>query len=266
MKAAAIIVQKIWKGYSQRRRYIQMKSGYMRLQALIRARVLSQRLRHLRGHIVGLQSHMRGFLVRREYGVKMWAILKIQSHIRKLIAMKRYKKLKLEYRRHNEALRMRKLEEDQLKRQGNKRAQEIAEKHYLDRLNEIERREHEIEMEERRKVEQKKNIINDAARKQDEPVDDQKLVEAMFDFLPDSSSEAPTPYGGHGPSAFNDLPNEKNQTEVALVSIFFFKVMLNNFIFISRMTLHCFNIFLTMMKICLSLIFKSSLLHTFKET
>lgn len=42
-------------------------------------------------------------------------------------------------------------------------------------------------------MEIKKNLINDAARKQDEPVDDSKLVEAMFDFLPDSSSEAPLP-------------------------------------------------------------------------
>lgn len=49
----------------------------------------------------------------------------------------------------------------------------------------------EIEVEERRRMEIKKNLINDAAKKQDEPVDDSKLVEAMFDFLPDSSSEAP---------------------------------------------------------------------------
>lgn len=48
-------------------------------------------------------------------------------------------------------------------------------------------------MEERRRVEIKKNLINNAARKADEPVDDSKLVEAMFDFLPDSSSEAPAP-------------------------------------------------------------------------
>lgn len=56
---------------------------------------------------------------------------------------------------------------------------------------ELERKEIEIEMEDRRRMEIKNNIINDAAKKQDEPVDDSKLVEAMFDFLPDSSSEAP---------------------------------------------------------------------------
>lgn len=60
-------------------------------------------------------------------------------------------------------------------------------------MYELERKEMELEIEERRRVELKKNLINDAARKADEPVDDSKLVEAMFDFLPDSSSEAPTP-------------------------------------------------------------------------
>lgn len=60
-------------------------------------------------------------------------------------------------------------------------------------MEELERRDHEQEVEDRRRVELKKNIINDAAKKQDEPVDDSKLVEAMFDFLPDSSSEAPLP-------------------------------------------------------------------------
>jgi myosin-7 len=58
---------------------------------------------------------------------------------------------------------------------------------------ELERKEIELEIEERRRMEIKKNLINDAAKKQDEPVDDSKLVEAMFDFLPDSSSEAPVP-------------------------------------------------------------------------
>lgn len=62
-----------------------------------------------------------------------------------------------------------------------------------ERLEELERKEQETEIEQRRRMEIKKNLINDAARKQDEPVDDSKLVEAMFDFLPDSSSEAQFP-------------------------------------------------------------------------
>lgn len=64
---------------------------------------------------------------------------------------------------------------------------------FQERMQELERKEIEMELEDRRRMEIKKNLINDAAKKQDEPVDDSKLVEAMFDFLPDSSSEAPTP-------------------------------------------------------------------------
>lgn len=83
---------------------------------------------------------------------------------------------------------------------------------YRERMYELERKEMELELEERKRVEIKKNIINDAARKADEPVDDSKLVEAMFDFLPDSSSEAPTP--GRETSVFNDLPSQPAESEI----------------------------------------------------
>ncbi|XP_051159362.1 myosin-VIIa [Leptopilina boulardi] len=213
MRSAAIIIQKLWRGYAQLQRYKLMRIGYMRLQALIRSRVLSHRFRHLRGHIVALQARARGHLVRGMYRKKMWAIVKIQAHVRRLIAQRRYKKIMYEYRLHVEALRLRKKEERELKDQGNKRAKEIAEQHFRERLQELERKEIEMEIEDRRRMEIKKNLINDAAKKQDEPVDDSKLVEAMFDFLPDSSSEAPTP--GRETSVFNDLPAPKiDQQEI----------------------------------------------------
>uniref|UniRef100_A0A1B6ETW6 Myosin-VIIa n=3 Tax=Proconiini TaxID=565685 RepID=A0A1B6ETW6_9HEMI len=207
MKAATMIIQKYWMGWAQRRRYQRMRVGYMRLQALVRSRVLSHRFRHLRGHIVGLQARSRGYLVRRMYAQKMWAIVKIQSHVRRIIAQRKFNKLKFDYRTQLEALKLKKIEERELSQQGNKRAKEIAEKNYRERMEELERKEHELEIEERRRMEVKKNIINDAAKKQDEPVDDSKLVEAMFDFLPDSSSEAPLP--ARETSVFNDLPTDK---------------------------------------------------------
>lgn len=71
-----------------------MRVGYMRLQALIRSRVLSHRFRHLRGHIVSLQARARGKLVREAYVKKMNAILKIQSHVRRVIAQRRFAKMK----------------------------------------------------------------------------------------------------------------------------------------------------------------------------
>lgn len=67
-------------------------------------------------------------------------------------------------------------------------------------MEELERKEYENKIEERRQMEIKKNLITNAAKKQDEPVDDVELVEAMFDFLPDSSNEAPMQT--RGPSVF----------------------------------------------------------------
>ncbi|CAH2067351.1 unnamed protein product, partial [Iphiclides podalirius] len=206
MRAAAILIQRHWRGKLQRIRYNKMRVGYARLQALIRARVLAHRFRHLRGHIVSLQAAARGYLVRRSYGHKMWAIVKIQSHVRRLIAMRRYRRLKQETIAHNEALRLRRQEEQRLQHQGNTRAKEIAEQNYRERMYELERREAELALEEKRQMEAKRTLLQEAARKQDEPVDDSKLVEAMFDFLPDSSSEAPAP---KDTSVFSDLPQPR---------------------------------------------------------
>ncbi|XP_026746003.1 LOW QUALITY PROTEIN: myosin-VIIa-like [Trichoplusia ni] len=206
MRAAAILIQRHWRGKLQRIRYNKMKVGYARLQALIRARVLAHRFRHLRGHIVSLQAAARGYLVRRSYGHKMWAIVKIQSHARRLIAMRRYRRMRQDARAHTEALRLRKQEEQRLQHQGNTRAKEIAEQNYRERMYELERREAELALEEKKQLEAKRTLLQEAARKQDEPVDDSKLVEAMFDFLPDSSSEAPAP---KDTSVFSDLPQQR---------------------------------------------------------
>ncbi|XP_059049839.1 myosin-VIIa [Achroia grisella] len=206
MRAAAVLIQRHWRGKLQRIRYNRMKVGYARLQALIRARVLAHRFRHLRGHIVSLQAAARGYLVRRSYGHKMWAIVKIQSHVRRLIAMRRYRRMKQDAIAHTEALRLRRQEEQRLQHQGNSRAKEIAEQNYRERMYELERREAELILEEKRQLEVKRTLLQEAARKQEEPVDDSKLVEAMFDFLPDSSSEAPAP---KDTSVFSDLPQPR---------------------------------------------------------
>lgn len=87
-------------------------------------------------------------------------------------------------------------------------------------MQELERKEIEMELEDRRRMEIKKNLINDAAKKQDEPVDDSKLVEAMFDFLPDSSSEAPTP--ARETSVFNVSRNNFHVFTSKGRSLFFF--------------------------------------------
>ena len=55
MRAAVIVIQKQTRGYLGRKHYRAMRTGYMRLQALIRSRILSHKFKHLRGHIIRLQ-------------------------------------------------------------------------------------------------------------------------------------------------------------------------------------------------------------------
>lgn len=87
-----------------------------------------------------------------------------------------------------------------------------------ERMYELERREAELALEEKRQLEAKRTLLQEAARKQDEPVDDSKLVEAMFDFLPDSSSEAPAP---KDTSVFSDLPQPRaDQQEVFVLLLY----------------------------------------------
>ena len=70
-----------------------MKIGYQ--QAVIRLRILSLRVRYSEGHIIRLQALCRGYLIRREIAKKRWAVIKIQSHVRRIIAQKKYRKMKV---------------------------------------------------------------------------------------------------------------------------------------------------------------------------
>lgn len=73
------------------------------------------------------QARCRGYLVRREFHRKLWAVTKIQAQVRGLIARRQYRKLKLRV----EAARLKEEEERALRKQMDKRkAKEIAEKKY----------------------------------------------------------------------------------------------------------------------------------------
>ncbi|XP_071536430.1 myosin-VIIa isoform X6 [Panulirus ornatus] len=198
MRESAVIIQKYYRAHAQKRRYQNMRVGYMRLQALIRSRVVSHRFRHLRGHAVSLQARCRGYLVRREFQRKLWAVTKIQAQVRGMIARRQYRKLKLRV----EAARLKEEEERALRKQMDKRkAQEIAEMKYRERMMEMELAEEQRAREEREIMDRKRALVLEAERQRDEPVDVSRLLEQMFDFIPDSASEAQAP-----PSAFKDLP------------------------------------------------------------
>lgn len=179
-----------------------MKMGYLRLQALIRSRVMTNRFKHLRNHVVSLQALCRGYLLRKEYTARQQAAIKIQAFIRGFIARKQYVRMRIEHRQLLEALNLKEQEEHLLMKKMNpKKAKEIAEQKYIERIQEFESQKKEEEIEDKRKIAEKKAVITDAVQRQDEILDDSKLVDAMFDFLPrtDSQSEA------NVPSAFSDL-------------------------------------------------------------
>ncbi|XP_046917979.2 LOW QUALITY PROTEIN: myosin-VIIa [Dermatophagoides farinae] len=212
-KNAAIIIQKYYRGFIQRKKYHMIRIGCYRLQALIRSRLLTNQFRCLRNHIVALQAISRGYLLRKEFKSRQKAALKIQSFIRGFIARKKFIKLRDESQKLIEAQILKEQEVNQLMKKMNpKKAKEIAEQKYNERLQEFEIRKKEEEIEDQKKIAQKKAAITDAVLRQEEVVDDSKLVDAMFDFLPraESQNDHQANGGQNGPTAFSDLERVVN--------------------------------------------------------
>lgn len=122
-----------------------------------------------------------------------------------------------EHRNLLEALRLKEQEENLLMKKMNpKKAKEIAEQKYNERMQEYESQKKEEEIEDKRKIAEKKAVITDAVQRQDEILDDSKLVDAMFDFLPRSESQSEA----NVPSAFSDLERingdiaESNESDI----------------------------------------------------
>lgn len=212
LRTSVVVIQRMWRGYIHRKRYRAMKIGYQRLQALIRSRKLTNRFKHLRGHIVALQSRCRGHLARREFHRKYSAVIVIQAFIRGTIARKRYAKMRLDFKNKLEALELRKQEEARYRKQMNpQKAREIAEQNYRERIKQFEMQQREEEIIGKKIIEEKKAVIIDAASRQEEVLDDSKLVDAMFDFLPraDNASD------NLAPSAFRDLDKCRHSDQIS---------------------------------------------------
>lgn len=225
LRRNTIVIQTKWRAYVTRKHYLEMRHGFRRLQALLRTRQLHQQFSRLRQRVVSLQAHCRGYLLRRECQTKRQAVVRIQRFVRAFIARKQMMKLQKEVKSRAEAERLREQEEHLLAQQMNaRRAKELANQKYLERLRELERkRSEEIQLEEQR-LEAKKAVITDAVHRQDEILDDSKLVDAMFDFLPRSANDnisdivppgangqtAPGGGGGGAAGAFRDLSNHQN--------------------------------------------------------
>lgn len=82
-----------------------------------RARKLTRDYRALRRRIFGFQRYCRGFITRRRFRRRMYSIIKLQSHFRRLIAKRKVRVLRIEKRKREEAEMIRREEEERLMRE-----------------------------------------------------------------------------------------------------------------------------------------------------
>ena len=114
----------------------------------------------------------------------------------------------IEYRAKAEALKLKEKEQRELERKyGKKKAKEVAEQNFQERIEDFERQEYEEERRKEQKARLNQEKLKEAEMKKDQPIDDSAVVDDMFGFLEeqrDSVNES------QAPSAFRDLPAPKN--------------------------------------------------------
>lgn len=208
MKDSCITMQTTWRAYIARKRFLMIRQGYMRLQAIIRSRVLTARFNAVRSVMINLQRYCRGYLVRQWASKRMTSIVRLQACIRTMIARKKYRRQKIEYKKLQEAERLRMEEEQRLKKKMNeKKAKQEAERLYKERLAKMEHEVNEEEIRQKSEILHKREQIDQAERKKNETVSDSKLVEEIFDIFDDDGNEPQ----GEGPYPFMDLEDKRRR-------------------------------------------------------
>ncbi|XP_022095227.1 myosin-VIIa-like isoform X1 [Acanthaster planci] len=204
MRKSVTIIAKAWRKYAQRIRYIKMKRGYQRLQAVLRGRVLSYRYQFMRRRLLKFQAHCRGYLIRTEISHYLTSVIKIQAGFRMLLQRRIYKKLLADYRRRIEAERIRLEEEKKLKKQiGAKKAKEEAERRMQQRIQEMEEEDQRRQQEEEEERIAKMEAIKEAERRRNTEQTTAEVVDDLFGTYDDDGQQ------GRGPRGFEDLEQSR---------------------------------------------------------
>ncbi|XP_075329092.1 myosin VIIAa [Odontesthes bonariensis] len=212
MRKSALFIQKMWRGYYCRKNYGAMRAGFSRLQALVRSRKLCASYHVARQRITGFQGRCRGYLVRRAFRHRLWAVITVQAYTRGMIARRLYKRLKGEYRRRLEAEKMRLAEETKLRNQMSaKRAKAEAERKHQERLAQLAKEDAEREKKEKEEARRKKEMVEQMEKARMEPVNDSEMVDKMFGFLGTTSSLPGQE--GQAPAGFEDLERTHRELE-----------------------------------------------------
>ncbi|XP_055711139.1 unconventional myosin-VIIa-like isoform X2 [Phlebotomus papatasi] len=164
-REAAITVQKHWRARGHRARFLAMQRGFKRLQAVILSRQMVHEFSRNRQIIVRLQAQCRGFLTRRNIRGKFTEKAK----------------------RMQDLMMLRKQEELQFRKLGQAQWHELAEINYRNRVAELSK---ELALDKEAPTKHPQHSYRD---------EDNQVVDAVFDFLPETSPEPqpkhPTAFG-----------------------------------------------------------------------
>ena len=198
----------------------------------------------MRSRIINFQRFARGYLTRKAYHKQKDAVVTIQAGVRMYIAKKECRRLREERAKFLEAERFKKLEEEKLKKQMNaKKAREEAERLHLQRLDQMRQEQEAKEKREKEQMLAKRAHIEDAEKRRNQDVDDSKMVDEVFGFLPGDSdggggggggpggAGSATGQGGadvkagdkseSGPSLFRDLEDKRQQVRFSFFAIYY---------------------------------------------
>ncbi|CAL8362105.1 unnamed protein product [Merluccius merluccius] len=211
VRKSAMMIQKTWRGYQCRKNYGAMRAGFSRLQALVRSRKLYVMYHVARQRVTRFQGACRGFLVRRAFRHRLWAVITLQAYTRGMIARRLVARLKGEYRRRLEAEKMRLAEETKLRNQMSaKKAKAEAERKHQERMAVLAKEDAEREKKEKEEARKKKEMLEQMEKARQEPVNDSDMVDKMFGFLGTTNSFPGQE--GQAPTGFEDL--ERNRREL----------------------------------------------------
>lgn len=77
---------------------MQIRLGFLRLQALYRSRMLHKKYRLARQRIIEFQARCRAYLVRKAFRHRLWAVITVQAYARGMIARRLHRRLRVEVR------------------------------------------------------------------------------------------------------------------------------------------------------------------------
>lgn len=221
LRRNTIKIQRAWKTCSAKRKYRRMRIGFERLQAVIRTRQLVTSYKEMRRRVIVFQACCRGSIARRELRMKMGAIITIQAGFKMVYAKKELEKRRKERILKLEAEKIRKEEEVRLgKAMSADKAKREAHRLMQERLAKIEAEQQQEEETRKELLQKKKTEIEEAEasakRRREEDIDDSKIVDEMFGFLPVNEKQM-----GQIPTAFKDLTISEKQygfSEIEMIS------------------------------------------------